>query len=65
MTNSIIFWTMGFGSGLHRHIVGNPRGINCAHPVADLFLFIRREISNNGQAGVIKAINSTSSTTYC
>ena len=60
---------MEFGSGLHRHIVANPRGMNCAHQVADLYLFIRRDfmlsIYENGQAGVCETINSTSSTQYC
>ena len=54
-----------FGSKLYRQIVGMPKGTNCAPLVADLFLFcyerdIMFSLSDNNQADVVKAFNSTS-----
>ena len=54
-----------FGTKLYRKIVGIPMGTNCAPLVADLFLFCHerdfmKEISNDNQADIIKAFNSTS-----
>ena len=54
-----------FGSYLYRQIVGITTGTNCAPLVADLFLFCYERVfmsflSNNTQAGVIDAFNSTS-----
>ena len=50
---------------LYRQIVGIPMGINCAPLVADLFLFcyeiyFMKDLSNDNQADIIKAFNSTS-----
>ena len=54
-----------FGSKLYRQIVGILIGTNCAPLVADLFLFCYERdfmlsLSDNNQADVIKAFNSTS-----
>ena len=54
-----------FGSKLYRQIVGIPMGTNCAPLVADLFLFCYERdfmlsLSDNNQADVIEAFNSTS-----
>ena len=54
-----------FGSKLYRQIVGIPMGTNCAPLVADLFLFFYERdfmlsLSDNNQAEIIKAFNSTS-----
>ena len=54
-----------FGTKLYRQIVGIPLGTNCAPLVADLFLFcyerdFMKDLSNDNQADVIKAFNSTS-----
>ena len=54
-----------FGNKLYRHIVGIPMGINCAPLVADLFLFcyerdFMTSLSNDNQADIIEAFNSTS-----
>ena len=54
-----------FGSKIYRQIVGIPMGTNCALLVADLFLFCyEREfmlyLSDNNQADIIEAFNSTS-----
>ena len=54
-----------FGSKLYRQIVGIPMGTNCAPLVADLFLFCYERdfmlsLSDNNQAGIIEAFNSTS-----
>ena len=54
-----------FGTLLYRQIVGTPMGINCAPLVADLFLFcyegdFMKDFSNEKQADIIKAFNSTS-----
>ena len=54
-----------FGSKLYRKIVGIPMGTNCAPLVADLFLFCYERyfmlsLSDNNQAGIIEAFNSTS-----
>ena len=54
-----------FGSKLYRQIVGIPMGTNCSPLVADLFLFCyEREFmtfhSDDNQADIIEAINSTS-----
>ena len=64
----IIFLTIfliRFGSKLYRQIVGIPMGTNCAPLVADLFLFCYERnfmlsLSDNNQADIIKAFNSTS-----
>ena len=53
------------GTKLYRQIVGNPMGNNCAPLVADLFLFcyerdFMKDLSNDNQADIIKAFNSTS-----
>ena len=61
-------WTIfiiRFGTKLYRQIVGIPMGTNCAPLVADLFLFcyerdFMKDLSNDNQADVIKAFNSTS-----
>ena len=65
---SIIFWLIyfiRFGSKLYRQIVGIPMGTNCAHLVADLFLFCYERdfmlsLSDNNQTDIIEAFNSTS-----
>ena len=64
---SIIFWTiyLRFGSKLYRQIVSIPMGTNCAPLVADLFLFCYERdfmlsLSDNNQAYIIEAFNSTS-----
>ena len=49
----------------YRLIVGIPMGTNCAHHVADLFLFcyerdFMTSLSDDNQADIIKAFNSTS-----
>ena len=54
-----------FGLKLYRQIVGIPMGTNCAPLVADLFLFCYERdymlsLSDNNQADVIEAFNSTS-----
>ena len=54
-----------FGTKLNRQIVGIPMGTNSAPLVADLFLFccerdFMKDLSNDNQADVIKAFNSTS-----
>ena len=54
-----------FGSKLYRQIVGIRMGTNCAPLVADLFLFCYERdftlsLSDNNQADVIEAFNSTS-----
>ena len=54
-----------FGSKLYRQIVGIPMGTNCAPLVADLFLICYERdfmlsLSEDNQASVIKAFNSTS-----
>ena len=54
-----------FGSKLYRQIVGIPMGTNCAPLVADLFLFCYERdfmlsLSDNNQADIIEAFNSTS-----
>ena len=54
-----------FGTQFYRQIVGIPMGTNCAPLVADLFLFcyerdFMKELSNDNQADIIKAFNSTS-----
>ena len=53
-----------FGSKLYRQIVGIPMGSNCAHLVADLFLFCYERnfmlsLSDNNQTDIIGAFNST------
>ena len=53
-----------FGTKLYRQIVGILMGTNCAL-VADLFLFcyernFMKDLSNDNQADIIKAFNSTS-----
>ena len=54
-----------FGSILYRQIVGIPMGTSCAPLVADLFLFCYERdfmlsLSDNNQADIIEALNSTS-----
>ena len=54
-----------FGSKLYRQIVGIPKSTNCAPLVADLFLFCCERdfmfsLSDNNQADIIEAFNSTS-----
>ena len=54
-----------FGSKLYRQIVGIPMGTNCAPLVADLFSFCYERdfmlsLSDNNQADIIEAFNSTS-----
>ena len=54
-----------FGTELYRQIVGIPMGTNYVPLVADLFLFFyerdfMKDRSNDNQADVIKAFNSTS-----
>ena len=54
-----------FGTKLYKQIVGFPMGTNCAPLVADLFLFcyerdFMTSLSNDNQADIIKAFNSTS-----
>ena len=54
-----------FGTKLYRQIAGIPKGTNCAPLVADLFLFcyerdFMKDLSNDNQADIIKAFNSTS-----
>ena len=53
-----------FGSKLYKQIVGIPMGINCAHLVADLFLFCYARdfmfsLSDNHQTNIIEAFNYT------
>ena len=53
------------GSKLYRQIVGIPMETNCAPLVADLFLFCYERdfmlsLSDNNQADIIEAFNSTS-----
>ena len=53
------------GLKLYRQIVGISMGTNCAHLVADLFLFCYERgfmlsLSENNQAYIIEAFNSTS-----
>ena len=54
-----------FGSKLYRQIVGIPMGTNCAPLVADLFLLCYERdfmlsLSDNNQADIIEAFNSSS-----
>ena len=54
-----------FGTKLYRQIVCISMGTNCAPLVADLFLFcyerhFLKDLSNDNQADIIKAFNSTS-----
>ena len=54
-----------FGTKLYRQIVGIPMGTNFAPLVADMFLFcyerdFMKDLSNDNQADIIKAFNSTS-----
>ena len=54
-----------FKSKLYRQIVGFPMDTNCAHLVADLFLFCYERdfmlsLSDANQSEVIEAFNSTS-----
>ena len=52
-----------FGTKLYGQIVGIPMGTNCAPLVADLFLLcfdLMKDLSNDNQADIIKALNSTS-----
>ena len=54
-----------FGTKLYRQIVGIPMSTSCAPLVADLFLFcyerdFMKDLSNDNQADIIKAFNSTS-----
>ena len=56
---------MIFGSKLYRHIVSIQMDTNCAPLVADLLLFCYKRdlmlsLSDNNQADVIDAFNSTS-----
>ena len=65
MNNIYIVFIFRFGTELYRQIVGIPMGTNCAPLVADLFLFYHerdfmKDLSNDNQADVIKAFNSTS-----
>ena len=53
-----------FGSKFYRQIVGIPMGTNCAPLVADLFLLcyerdFKLSLSDNNQADIIEAFNST------
>ena len=54
-----------FGTKLYRQVVGIPMGTNCAPLVAEIFLFcyerdLMISLSDNKQAGVIDAFNTTS-----
>ena len=54
-----------FGTKLYRQVVGIPVGTNCAHLVADLFLFCYERdfimsLSNDKHANVIDPFNTTS-----
>ena len=54
-----------FGSNLYRQIVGIPMATTCAPFVADLFVFCHERdfmlsLSDNNEADVIEAFNSTS-----
>ena len=54
-----------FGTKLYRQVVGIPVGTNCAHLVADLFLFCHERyfimsLSNDKDANVIDPFNTTS-----
>ena len=54
-----------FGTILYRQIVGIPMGTNCAHLVADLFLFCCERgfimsLSGDKESTIIEAFNSTS-----
>ena len=54
-----------FGTKLYRQVVGIPVDTNCASLVADLFLFCYEwdfmlSLSDDRQAGVIDAFNTTS-----
>ena len=50
-----------FGNNLYRQIVGIPMGTNCSTLVVDLrFLFYENYLSNDNQAVIIEAFNSTS-----
>ena len=64
-----IFWIKNiyirFGKKLYKQIVSIPMGTNCAPLVSDLFLFcyeryFMTSLSNNNQADIIEAFNSTS-----
>ena len=53
-----------FGTKLYRQVVGIPMGTNCAHLVADLFLFcyergFMMSLSVDKQADIIDAFNTT------
>ena len=54
-----------FGTKFYRQITGIPMGTNCAHLVADLFLFcyeryFMKSLSPENQADIIEAFNSIS-----
>ena len=54
-----------FGTKLYRQVAGIPMGTNCAHLVANLFLFcykrdLMMSLSDDKQADVIDAFNTTS-----
>ena len=54
-----------FGNKIYRQIVNIPMGTNCAHLIADLFLFcyetdLIASLSYNKEAEIIQAFNSTS-----
>ena len=54
-----------FSSKLYRHVVGIPKGTNCAPLVANLFLFCYKRdfmlsLSEDNQSDVIETFNSTS-----
>ena len=60
---------MRFGSKLYRQIVSIPMGTNCAPSVADLFLicyerYFMLSLSDNNQADIVEAFNSTSRYQY-
>ena len=60
-----IFWILvifiRFGTKLYRQTIGIPLGTNCAHLVADLFLFFCYErlksLLRENQADIIEAFN--------
>ena len=68
VTPNRFFWIMFISNlvlKLYRQIVGIPMGTNCAPLVVDLFLFcyerdFMTSLSNDNQADIIKAFNSTS-----
>ena len=51
---------MRFGTKLYRQTIGIPVGTNCGPLVADLFLFFMKSLSQENQAHIIEALNSTS-----